>query len=225
MNFKKTNPNATPAAWAHSFKQAGNTTTAVCSLRFDIESAIPPPVFLYYRLSDFYQSHRDYIKSVDADQLAGKARSNASISGSACEALDLDPETKKAYYPCGLVANSLFNDTFSQPRRIDGGGTYNMTTKGIAFPADRDLVKQSSYAPDQVVPPPNWRARYPDGYADGVPDLSADEGFVMWMRTAALPNFRKMAMQNDAEPMPAARYQVDIEDSKLFFACRRLGRC
>ncbi|KAK0610259.1 Phospholipid-transporting ATPase IC [Lasiodiplodia hormozganensis] len=225
-HFKRTNPSATAASWAHSLKQTGrNATTAVCSIRFDIETAIPPPVFLYYRLSDFYQSHRDYIKSVDADQLAGKPRSAGSISGSDCESLALDPATGKAYYPCGLVANSLFNDTFSQPRRIDDDSAnenenetstyyyYNMTTKGIAFPADRALVKQTRYAPDQVVPPPAWRARYPDGYADGVPDLSEDEGFVVWMRTAALPNFRKMAMRNDGEGMPAARYQVDIEDN------------
>ncbi|KAF9630321.1 phospholipid-translocating P-type ATPase [Lasiodiplodia theobromae] len=228
-NFKRTNSDATTAAaaWAHSFKQADSrntTTTAVCSIRFDIESAIPPPVFLYYRLTDFYQSHRDYIKSADAGQLAGAARSAASISGSDCEALDIDPATGKAYYPCGLIANSLFNDTFSQPRRINDSANenenetsttyyYNMTTKGIAFPADRDLVKQTRYTPEEVVPPPAWRARYPDGYADGVPDLSEDEGFVVWMRTAALPNFRKMAMRNDGETMPVARYQVDVEDN------------
>lgn len=225
-SFKRSsNPGATaPAAWAHSFKQAdgqNTTTTAVCSIRFDIDTSIPPPVFLYYRLSDFYQSHRDYIDSVDSDQLAGKARSASSISGSKCDALDVDPETGKAYYPCGLVANSMFNDTFSQPRRIDSSAnetTYNMTTKGIAFPTDRGIVKQTSYTPDEVVPPPNWRARYPNGYADGgVPDLSQDEAFVVWMRTAALPDFRKLAMRNDEDAMPAARYQVDIEDSKCYF--------
>lgn len=170
---------------------------------------------------------------MDSDQLAGKARSTSSISGSDCEALDIDPETKKAYYPCGLVANSMFNDTFSQPRRItESSGAnenettmyYNMTTKGIAFATDRGLVKQTRYTLDEVVPPPAWRARYPNGYADGVPDLSADEAFVVWMRTAALPNFRKMAMRNDGDAMPAARYQVDIEDSKCFSAVARPRR-
>jgi LEM3 (ligand-effect modulator 3) family / CDC50 family len=195
----------------------------VCSLRFNIPNDIGPPVLLYYRLTNFYQNHRRYVKSLDTDQLLGKPLDNNTIAGSACDPLKLNEATKKAYYPCGLIANSLFNDTIEAPIAItaadrpDGLEKYPMTTEGISWSSDSELYKKTSYTRDQVEPPPNWRNRYPDGYtADhDIPDLSKYEEFQVWMRTAGLPTFSKLARRNDNMTMKAGTYQIDIQDCKL----------
>lgn len=225
--FKASNPSALAPSWAHSFQNVTFDTNqdepynaTICSIQFEIENEIGPPVLLYYRLTNFYQNHRRYVKSEDPEQLQGTFRSNSSISGSDCDPLKLDSKGK-AYYPCGLIANSVFNDTFSQLTRLNPASGqsdyYNMTTKGIAWDSDKDLFKKTAYTNDQVSPPPNWKTRYPLGYTDEnpIPDISQDEGFMVWMRTAGLPTFSKLAMRNDNESMTVARYQIDIQDSKF----------
>ena len=146
-------------------------------------------------------------------------RTNSSIKGSDCDPLTVDPATNKTYYPCGLIANSLFNDTFYSPVALNAAGsnaanqTYAMTNKGIAWNSDKDLYKPSAYTVDQVVPPLNWRAQYPE-YSDDypLPDLHNWEEFQVWMRTAGLPFFSKLALRNDTMAMASGRYQVNISD-------------
>ncbi|KAB2579579.1 hypothetical protein BFW01_g4816 [Lasiodiplodia theobromae] len=223
--FKASNPSALAPSWAHSFQNVTFDTNqeepynaTICSIQFEIENEIGPPVLLYYRLTNFYQNHRRYVKSEDPSQLQGTFRSNSSISGSDCDPLKLD-SNGKAYYPCGLIANSVFNDTFSQLTRLNPASGqsdyYNMTKKGIAWDSDKDLFKKTAYTNDQVSPPPNWKTRYPLGYTEEnpIPDISQDEGFMVWMRTAGLPTFSKLAMRNDNETMTVARYQIDIQDN------------
>jgi hypothetical protein len=185
-------------------------------LIFDIPNDIGPPVLLYYRLTNFYQNHRRYVKSLDTDQLNGKFISNSTISSSACNPLKLAPNGK-AYYPCGLIANSLFNDTISSPVALnsaDGAKTYNMTSKGIAWSSDAQLYSKTVYTNHQVMPPPNWHNRYPNGYTDQnpIPDLSQYEEFQVWMRTAGLPTFSKLALRNDDAVMTAGSYRIEISD-------------
>ena len=199
--------------------------TNVCSLRFYIPNDIGPPVLLYYRLTNFYQNHRRYVKSLDSDQLLGNALDYTTIQGSACDPLTVNNASKKAYYPCGLIANSLFNDTINSPVAItssgvvDGKETYPMTNKGIAWNSDTELYKKTKYTRDQVDPPPNWRERYPDGYTEknDIPDISKYEELQVWMRTAGLPTFSKLALRNDDRTMKAGFYQLDIDDCELPF--------
>lgn len=44
----------------------------------------------------------------------------------------------------------------------------------------------------------------------GYPDLSTWERFQVWMRVAGLPTFRKLWGRNDAQPMPAGVWEIDI---------------
>lgn len=195
-----------------------NYETTQCQIRFTVPNAMGSPVFLYYRLTKFYQNHRRYVKSLDQDQLTGTFRSNSSISGSYCDPLTLD-ENGKAYYPCGLIANSMFNDTIYAPVLLDVAGssasnrTYNMTNTGIAWSSDSSLYGKTAYTYDQVVPPPNWRVKYPAYNATyPIPDLGSDEEFQVWMRTAGLPTFSKLALRNDNETMIGGTYQININD-------------
>lgn len=148
--------------------------------------------------------------------MKGKAVDNKTIKTSTCEPLTIDQETQKAYYPCGLIANSLFNDTINSPVQVgsvDGNTTYPMTNKGIAWESDKEIIKTSEYKPWEVVPPPNWREKYPDGYTEeNFPDLGQNEEYMVWMRTAALPAFSKLSRRNDVTSMASGHYQLSIED-------------
>ena len=88
-----------------------------------------------------------------------------------------------------------------------------MTTTGIAWSSDRALYKPTTYTFDQVVPPPNWRKMYPEYNSTLLPpNLQEWEAFQVWMRTAGLPDFSKLAKRNDTGTMDHGRYQIDIWD-------------
>ncbi|KAE8144637.1 ligand-effect modulator 3 family [Aspergillus avenaceus] len=208
-SFKSANQLSTPT-WA-KYQDKNNT---ICRLSFEIPENMGPPVFMYYRLTNFYQNHRRYVKSLDIDQLKGKAVDNKTINGGTCDPLEHDVNGK-AYYPCGLIANSMFNDTIRSPVLLNDGNEddpveYMMTNKGIAWDSDKELIKTTQYKPGQVLPPPNWQTRYPDNYTTEIPDLHQDEEFMVWMRTAALPNFSKLSRRNDTAAMAPGIYQLEI---------------
>lgn len=208
-------PTTSDPWWERSVDSKTNTTT--CHLYFQIPENIGPPVFMYYRLTNFYQNHRRYVQSLDLDQLKGTAVSNSSLSGGTCAPLAIDSATGKAIYPCGLIANSKFNDTIGNPVIAQTNYTYNMTNKGIAWASDKALVKKTQYQPWEVVPPPNW-ALYNGSYTAGnLPDLHENEEFLVWMRTAGLPSFSKLSRRNDNQVMPKGTYRLDIVDSKALF--------
>lgn len=80
---------------------------SLCRLTFDVPNEMGSPVFMYYKLTNFYQNHRRYVRSFNSDQLLGRAASYSSIDGSECAPLDVTGNS--IYYPCGLIANSVFN--------------------------------------------------------------------------------------------------------------------
>ncbi|KIH88008.1 LEM3 family [Sporothrix brasiliensis 5110] len=192
----------------------------VCSLQFDIPESMGPPVLFYYHLTNFYQNHRRYVNSFFDKQLKGDVVSDSDVKGSKCDPLEVN-STGAAYYPCGLIANSFFNDTFSSPVLLnvqDGSSdneTYVMQNQtNIAWSSDKSLYGKfpSSMSYSQVSPPPNWIHRYPNGYTESnpPPDLSTDESLMVWMRTAGLPTFSKLAQRNDTTAMRSGTYQVDV---------------
>lgn len=222
--FKSDAPESGPYWQRNSTK--GPTS---CTLLFNLPDTIGPPVFMYYRLTKFHQNHRKYADSLNIEQLKGEAVPNATIFGSSdfdsCDpetSVTLDCETKKAYYPSGAIANSLFNDTIHNPKiQVLGDWTeYTMKNKGISWPSDRELVKPTKYKNWEVMPPRNWRERYPNGYTaeHPIPNLQEDEDFLVWMRTAALPTFSKMSRRNDTNAMSAGTYQLTIFDRMLVHA-------
>jgi hypothetical protein len=198
--------------WPRTNVEQGNVS--VCILSFEIPEDIKPPVLFYYRLTNFYQNHRRYVKSLDIDQLKGKDVPASKIKGGECDPLEVG-EDNKPYYPCGLIANSMFNDTYENLTAANNNPPfYNMTEKGISWSSEADLYGKSDYKPEDVVPPPNWRKQYPeDGYATvGLPNLHTWEAFQVWMRTAGLPTFSKLAKRNDHDVLKAGTYSLKIYD-------------
>ncbi|CAL3967762.1 unnamed protein product [Diplocarpon coronariae] len=234
MNFRKNSSNtirSDPPSWSRQTVNityfAGNNevqpvivSSTRCTINFTIPNEMKPPVLFYYKLTNFYQNHRRYAKSFSTDQLSGKAVSASSIDGGDCTPLTVETinGTKKPYYPCGLAANSVFNDTFYSPVLLNVPGsntnneTYEMAQTGISWESDRELYEETKYRWDEVLVPPNWIERYPNGYSDAWhPRLKEDEPFQVWMRLAGLPTFSKLAQRNDSATMKAGTYTLDID--------------
>nr|XP_019012979.1 transcription regulator [Kwoniella pini CBS 10737]OCF51760.1 transcription regulator [Kwoniella pini CBS 10737] len=185
---------------------------ARCEIEFEVPYNLGPGVFLYYKLTNYYQNHRRYVMSLDTSQLKGDRRSASQIDSGDCKPITSSGD--KPYYPCGLIANSVFNDTYGPVVLLNSQNgaqnqTYNFTENGIAWGGiKKNYVVTPGYdSPSDVLPPPNWARRYPDGYTE-FPNLYEDEHFQIWMRIAALPTFRKLWARNDDEVMTQGRYRV-----------------
>ncbi|KAL0485441.1 cell cycle control protein 50A [Acrasis kona] len=207
-----------------------NQTAPVCSIskrEIVVPALMKAPVYMYYKLTNFYQNHRRYAASRSDSQLGGTANINPSDAQSTCAPItfyqptqDITNETSSAsvYVPCGLVAWSMFNDTFVLYSK-DAGGNFNVlcdgpnagngnsscTKKGIAWKSDVDVkFKYGATGRNS-----SGGATYYGEPTHLIPDVQ-DEDFIVWMRTAALPNFRKLYRIINVD-IPAGTYYLDIE--------------
>ena len=101
----------TPSAPMYAFiRDTSNPNIAEqqqCIIEFQVVADLKSSVFLYYKLTNFYQNHRRYVKSLDTKQLKGKFVSVSQLEKGDCKPLASINGT--AIYPCGLIANSQFN--------------------------------------------------------------------------------------------------------------------
>ncbi|EGC39195.1 hypothetical protein DICPUDRAFT_93631 [Dictyostelium purpureum] len=149
-----------------------------CDITINIPTPMKPPVYLYYRLDNFYQNHRRYVKSRNDDQLRGIVVTDFNKLKDCEPLITSDGENSsidKILVPCGLIANSKFNDTFLM---FTKNNTYiNLRKKGIAWTSDVET-------------------KFKDYPANGTGIITfnkfSDEDFIVWMRTAALPDFKKL---------------------------------
>lgn len=167
-----TSPCALPAA--------GGST--LCQVRIPVVADMKAPVYVYYELQNFYQNHRRYVKSRSDTQLAGTVYTDpAKVS----ECDPLRSRDGRVLHPCGLVANSYFNDTFA----LAGPTGFGLNEAGISWESDRKQKFKAISPADQ--------ARYASSVVfinetyPGVGNVD-NEHFIVWMRPAALPNFRKL---------------------------------
>jgi hypothetical protein len=217
--------------WGHAVQNftwpiSGHTTQSnVCILEFNIPNDVSPPILFYYRLTNFYQNHRRYVKSVDIDQLKGNAKSVSDIRSGDCSPLNVETVngTERPYYPCGLIANSMFNDTFDNFTYTSANNQdarfYNFTTAGTSWAHEGDLYGNTKYKLGDVAVPPFWKEQWPNGEYTHLPDLHTWEQFQVWMRTAGLPTFSKLAQRNDDEVLREGTYRMKIYDRTMPIPC------
>ncbi|KAI9364410.1 CDC50/LEM3 family [Zopfochytrium polystomum] len=210
-----------------------------CTIEFAVDADMPPPVFLYYRLTNFYQNHRRYVKSYDAKQLQNSLAPGAAVATN-CNPLASPAQAPAGsypwtssfddgavIYPCGLIANSYFTDDISDlvPTLPAGRPTVRFLETGIAWPSDAskfqraDALAALPNVNTAVFPPPAWVRGFPGGRdfshgynASNFPDLGTMERFQVWMRPAGLPTFRKLWGRTaaDGPGVAAGRYNVSI---------------
>lgn len=83
-----------------------------CRIEFSVPSDLTASVFLYYKLTNYYQNHRRYVKSLDTDQLLGRFRTVSDLNSGTCKPVDqysVNGTDPLPIWPCGLIANSVFN--------------------------------------------------------------------------------------------------------------------
>ncbi|KAL7008938.1 alkylphosphocholine resistance protein lem3 [Cystobasidiomycetes sp. EMM_F5] len=102
--------------WTFTTTNDANTPArlrSVCTLRFTVPKTLDSSVFMYYKLTNYFQNHRRYVKSYNSDQLKGVAKSASDLnSDGLCKPLDQNAQGQPIY-PCGLIANSVFNGNFA----------------------------------------------------------------------------------------------------------------
>ncbi|CAM8956962.1 unnamed protein product [Rhodiola kirilowii] len=172
-----------------------SNASKTCVRNIQVTKRMKAPIYVYYQLDNFYQNHRSDVDMsravVTSDQ---QLKSNSSISDTS----DCDPEDTtsdgKPIVPCGLIAWSLFNDTYSISRN---SMNLPINKSGISWKSDRD------HKFGKNVYPSNFQNGTIQGGAKLLPNksLSEQEDLIVWMRTAALPTFRKLY----------GRIEVDLE--------------
>jgi len=151
-----------------------------------LDSDIQNPIYVYYQLDNFYQNHRRYVKSRSNEQLMGNwltvnelddcdpIKQNKDLGRTTNWKGDaLEPDDPA--FPCGLVAKSFFNDTF----KISEAGASNdieIDFSDIAWASDVEYKFKN----------------LPGAQKDKQWIDIEDPHFIVWMRTAGLPNFRKL---------------------------------
>jgi hypothetical protein len=94
---------------------SANGSSCIIEQTITIDKDMNSPIYMYYQLENFYQNHRRYVKSRSDVQLRNSDLFDTSGS---CEPLakrncGTAPNAGEcAVYPCGLIAWSVFNDTF-----------------------------------------------------------------------------------------------------------------
>lgn len=86
-----------------------------CWYKFTLNDHFRANVYVYYALSNYYQNHLHYVRSKDMEQFTGVASADKD-----CEPFRTAPVVTakgkvvhRGIVPCGTIANSLFNDTFT----------------------------------------------------------------------------------------------------------------
>jgi len=158
-----------------------------CQINLNVKQEMKSPVYFYYELRNFYQNHRRYVKSRSDPQLRGQ---HVLSDLASCDPLQTWNGT--TLYPCGLIANSFFNDTFFGTYCPDGTTCSPLIVNATWF--EYDIAWASDKEAKFKLPSGNIsqydKNRYgPGGYM--LPEVT-DEHFIVWMRTAGLPTFKKL---------------------------------
>ncbi|UMM30693.1 hypothetical protein L5515_012469 [Caenorhabditis briggsae] len=180
--------------------------TFQCSYSITLEQDFTGDVKFYYGLNKFYQNNRLYFNSRNDQQLRGKINE---IDG--CDPLQYVEDkngTKIPIAPCGYVANSMFNDTFQlfyMNGTTNGTTRVPWTTRGVLGATEmkrkfRNPVRAQNQTLCDVfqgtIQPPDWRQPICQlGVNSTDPDVGLgfeNIDFMVWMKVAALPNFRKL---------------------------------
>ena len=161
---------------------------------------------MYYEVRNFYQNHRRYFKSKSSTQLKGNDQSSSDVSD--CDPVienkdlwtkvsigggALDPE--KVAFPCGMMARSIFNDTFTL-FKLDSSGVkaatpIEISDKDIAWPDDKKFKYKN--LPSSEMLSRQW--------------INVEnERFIVWMRAAATPTFRKLWGVVKGLPLSKGKY-------------------
>lgn len=168
-------------------KKLTNENIKRFTLDQEITASSNEPLQIYYQLTNFHQNHRRYVRSFSAAQMRGENLTLGKLSD--CNPLINQTNSNGdlvAFYPCGLIANSLFNGSSSLLYLLsisfqifhlfykkkkkdtisyfvsDEGEIYPFSEKGLAYESEKRKFQKTTYQPSpngtflNIVPPPGW---------------------------------------------------------------------
>lgn len=229
--YDSTDPNQRPCGIGLNYNANEN-----CTLSFTVPRTMKPPVLIYYELDNFYQNHRNYFQSQDIFQMAGQSDISQQLSTSAAFCKPINILNGTSINPCGLIANTFFNDIIQLVDNgavDDTGSTLVLVEDGIAWTSDLEyrfkmpLGYQQQECPSDgcdisccsnlnyscqedgkgpVISSKDGKCYaydYPfddttqylyETYPKIISPLEhvTNEHFVVWMRVATVPKFRKL---------------------------------
>ena len=202
----------------------------LCNITFTAPRDMVPPILIHYEVTNFHQNHRAYYKSRDPFQLLGQYENQASIDGEMCDPLNRLGNI--TINPCGLIANTFFNDQFSLVGGVDSRQQpLIMREDGIAWQSDVEFGFAQPKGPNgftfsECIQCDASCCNSDDSCIDGLPYVDpktdkcyrffyplddttqylyetypnvispiegvTNEHFIVWMRIATQPNFRKL---------------------------------
>lgn len=200
----------------------------ICDVTFTAPKDMAPPILIHYAIDNFHQNHRSYYRSKDPYQLLGQVGNQDPIAANDCEPLNKLGNT--TLNPCGLIANTFFNDYFELISGTDiNNQPLEMIETGIAWQSDLEyLFAQPSGFNYSLCKPDECNAlccNAGDSCIDGLPYVDSNgncyrfyypndnttqylyetypdiispiegvtnEHFIVWMRIATQPSFRKL---------------------------------
>ena len=161
-----------------------------CTIDYEIPEDMDKPIFIYYKLYGFFQNNRRFMKSKSQKQLMGeKTTLDEMKSDEDCDPIytnadmgfednrgSADGQTSlksnELAIPCGIMAKTYFNDTFKNWKINEEKEEITINEKNIAWEMDKKLFKNPDKSKQWI-------------------DIE-DEHFIVWMRPAGLPDFRKL---------------------------------
>jgi hypothetical protein len=166
------------------------STNNKCVKYFTISKTIKKPIYFYYKLQNFYSNHIKFVKSKNYNQLRGEVVSEKKIDSS-CKYMsrnrehfktenesiilsykNISMESNAIMNPCGLIANSMFNDKFE---------LYDNKNNFIKI-HDSDITlkvyKEHFFKNDKDSEKTQWYNK-------------EDDHFIVWMNMELFPTFMK----------------------------------
>jgi hypothetical protein len=191
--------------------------TLNCPVTFKIETKMTQPIMFYYQLNNFYQNHRRYVKSKSNAQLTGDIVDDKDLIYDDCYPIIRGNDTGRATTisgkaltsdtvanPCGLIAKSFFNDDYKLSRvSPNPKADIFIDETNIAWDSDKKL-KYKLPTINKFGKPIDWK--------DYLWIDVTNEHFMVWMRPAGLPDFRKLwgRIKEDLEP---GSYTINVKNN------------
>lgn len=103
----------------HDYTDEIVDANGVVSFEMMVDRDMNGPIWVFYELSGFHQNHRLYVDSRDDSQLMSPEYAR-SEKPQACHP-KIETDGRGIDYPCGLVASTVFNDTFHVSQEVPNG--------------------------------------------------------------------------------------------------------